>query len=101
MTLPGKRLHEIFEARVRENPERILYGSDYPVVTSVFWSRAFQWISPQEAKRLWEIRNPLERKLELTRLLGFPDTIFSGVYQVLRQTSALAKIRAGAGVPGA
>jgi uncharacterized protein len=79
--------------RVRENPERILYGSDYPVVTSVFWSRAFQWISPQEAERLWKTRNPLQRKLELTRLLGFPDTIFSGVYEVLRQTSALAKIR--------
>jgi predicted TIM-barrel fold metal-dependent hydrolase len=79
--------------RVRENPERILYGSDYPVVTSVFWSRAFQWISPHEAERLWKTRNPLQRKLELTRLLGFPDTIFSGVYDVLRQTPALAKIR--------
>jgi predicted TIM-barrel fold metal-dependent hydrolase len=79
--------------RVRENPERILYGSDYPVVNSVFWSRAFQWISPQEAERLWKVCNPLQRKLELTRLLGFPDTIFSGVYDVLRQTSALAKIR--------
>jgi uncharacterized protein len=79
--------------RVRENPERILYGSDYPVVTSVFWSRVFQWISSHEAERLWKTRNPLQRKLELTRLLGFPDTIFSGVYDVLRQTPALAKIR--------
>jgi predicted TIM-barrel fold metal-dependent hydrolase len=79
--------------RVRENPERILYGSDYPVVTSVFWSHAFQRISSHEAERLWKTRNPLQRKLELTRLLGFPDTIFSGVYDVLRQTPALAKIR--------
>ena len=87
-------------ARVRDNPERILYGSDYPVITSVFWSRAFRWISPHEAERLWKIRNPLQRKLELTQMLGFPDTIFSGVYDILRQTSALAKLRAGAGVPG-
>jgi uncharacterized protein len=79
--------------RLRENPERILYGSDYPVVTSVFWSRAFHWISSGQADRLWEIRNPLQRKLELTRALGFPDATFSGVYEVLRQTSALAKIR--------
>jgi uncharacterized protein len=50
-------------ARVREDPVRILYGSDYPVVTSVFWSRAFQWISPSEADRLWKIRNPLQRRL--------------------------------------
>ena len=85
-------------ARVRENPERILYGSDYPVVNSVLWSRVFQWISPHDAERLWKIRNPLQQKLELTRLLGFPDTIFSGVYDVLRQTSPLAKIRAGANV---
>ena len=83
--------------RVREDPERILYGSDYPVVPSVFWSRAFGWISSQDAQRIWKIRNPLERKIELTRVLGFPDTIFSGVYDVLRQTPALAKVRAGAG----
>jgi predicted TIM-barrel fold metal-dependent hydrolase len=84
--------------RVRASPERILYGSDYPVVTSVFWSRLFQWLSPYEAERLCKIRNPLQRKLELTRVLGFPDTIFSGVYKVLRQTPAVAKLRAGAGM---
>jgi uncharacterized protein len=82
-------------ARVRENPDRILFGSDYPVVTSVFWSRAFRLIPPHEAERLWKIRNPLQRKLELTRVLGFPETIFSGVYDVLRQTTAVAKLRAG------
>jgi uncharacterized protein len=84
--------------RVRASPERILYGSDYPVVTSVFWSRLFQWLSPSEAERLWKIRNPLQRKLELTRVLDFPDTLFSGVYEVLRQTSAVAKLRAKAGI---
>jgi hypothetical protein len=85
--------------RVREDPERILYGSDYPVVTSVSWSRAFRWISPSEAGRLRKIRNPLQRKLELTRAMGFPDTTFSGVYDVLRPTPAVAKARAGAGAP--
>jgi uncharacterized protein len=83
--------------RVRENPERILYGSDYPVVTSVFWSRLARWISAGEADRLWKIRNPLQRKLELTRALGFPDTLFSRVYEVLRPTPVLAKLRAEAG----
>ena len=82
--------------RILENPDRILYGSDYPVVTSVFWSRLARWISPGEADRLWKIRNPLQRKLELTRVLGFPERIFSGVYEVLRPTPALAKLRAGA-----
>jgi hypothetical protein len=82
--------------RILENPDRILYGSDYPVVTSVFWSRLARWISAGEADRLWKIRNPLQRKLELTRVLGFPERIFSGVYEVLRPTPALAKLRAGA-----
>jgi uncharacterized protein len=80
-------------SRVRESPDRILFGSDYPVVTSVLWSRLVRWISSAEAKRLREIGNPLQRKLELTRALGFPETIFSGVYDVLRQTPALIKIR--------
>jgi uncharacterized protein len=84
-------------SRVLENPERILYGSDYPVVTSVFWSRLIRWISADEARRLWEVRNPLQRKLELSRSLGFPETIFSGVYEVLRPTPAVAKARIGAG----
>jgi len=83
--------------RLLENPERVLYGSDYPVVTSVFWSRSAGWISAQAAGRLWKIRNPLERKLELTRALGFPDTVFSGVYDVLRPTEAVSKLRSGTG----
>jgi uncharacterized protein len=83
-------------SRVRKDSERILYGSDYPVVPSVFWSLAFRWISPRDAQRIWKIPNPLQRKLELTRALGFPDTIYSGVYDVLRQTPGLAKVRARA-----
>ncbi|HXM03691.1 MAG TPA: amidohydrolase family protein [Chthoniobacterales bacterium] len=86
-------------SRVRENPERILHGSDYPVVTSVLWSHLARWISADEAKRLWKIRNPLQRKLELTQVLGFPDATFAGVYDVLRQTPAVANVRAGAGAP--
>jgi uncharacterized protein len=85
-------------SRVRGNPERILYGSDYPVVTSILWSRLFRWISPGEAERLGKIRNPLQRKLELTRALNFPDSIFSRVHEVLRPTTAVSKLRGGARV---
>jgi hypothetical protein len=88
-------------ARLRESPERVLYGSDYPVITSVLWSRLVRWISAGQARRLWKIRNPLQRKLELTRALGFPDTIFSEVYDVLRPTAAVAKVRAGRGAVSA
>jgi uncharacterized protein len=71
-------------ARLRENPERILFGSDYPVVTSVVWSRMKGWISKEDWHRIRSIRNPLERKVQLSRAQGFPDTIFSDVRTVLR-----------------
>ncbi len=71
-------------ARLLENPERILYGSDYPVITSVIWSRVARWVSEGECRRIRQIRNPLERKLQLTRAQGFPDTVFSQVRTVLR-----------------
>jgi predicted TIM-barrel fold metal-dependent hydrolase len=67
-------------SKLRENPERILFGSDYPVITSAFWSRLKGWISRDEYRRLHAIRNPLERKYALTRALGFPDRIFTDVW---------------------
>jgi predicted TIM-barrel fold metal-dependent hydrolase len=71
-------------ARLRENPERILYGSDYPVLTSAIWSRMARWISEEDWHRIRQIRNPLEKKLKLSQAQGFPDTIFSDVRTVLR-----------------
>jgi predicted TIM-barrel fold metal-dependent hydrolase len=70
--------------KLRENPERILYGSDYPVVTSVFWSLAKGWINRSVYHQLRAIRNPLERKYQLTKALGFPDNIFTDVWKILR-----------------
>jgi uncharacterized protein len=71
-------------ARLREDPERILFGSDYPVVTSVIWSRMKRWMSKEDWHRIRLIKNPLERKVQLSRAQGFPDTIFSDVTTVLR-----------------
>ena len=71
-------------ARLRNDPERILYGSDYPVLTSVIWSRMMRLISAEESYRIRQMKNPLERKLRLSRAQGFPDTIFSNVRHVLR-----------------
>jgi uncharacterized protein len=69
--------------KLRENPERILYGSDYPVVTAAFWSLAKGWITGKEYRDLRALRNPLERKYRLTQALGFPDRVFSEVERVL------------------
>jgi uncharacterized protein len=73
-------------ARLRTDPDRILYGSDYPVMTSVLWSRMTGWVSEEDWYRIRRLRNPLERKLQLAKAQGFPDTIFNDVWNVLRVT---------------
>jgi uncharacterized protein len=71
-------------ARLRENPERILYGSDYPVVTAVLWSKLKGWFSNDEYRRLRAIKNPLEKTFQFTRALGFPDSVFTDAWKLLR-----------------
>jgi hypothetical protein len=72
--------------RLRKDPSQILYGSDYPVVTTAFWSRVAGWISNAEFDRIRSIRNPLEKKFQLTLALGFPDQIFTGIWKLLPVT---------------
>jgi hypothetical protein len=75
-------------ARLRENPERILYGSDYPVITAVFWSKLKGWFSNDEYRRLRAIKNPLEKTFQFTRALGFPDSVFTDAWKLLRTRPA-------------
>jgi hypothetical protein len=63
--------------RLREDPHQILYGSDYPVVSTAFWSRRKGWITKATYQRIRSIRNPLEKKYQLTVALGFPDRVFT------------------------
>jgi predicted TIM-barrel fold metal-dependent hydrolase len=72
-------------AKLRDDPRQILYGSDYPVVTSVFWSWIKGWISRTEFERLRSVRNPLEKKFRLTKALGFPDRIFTDFWSLIRR----------------
>jgi uncharacterized protein len=63
--------------RLRKDPRQILYGSDYPVVSTAFWSRLKGWITKPTYQRIRSIRNPLEKKFQLTVALGFPDRVFT------------------------
>jgi predicted TIM-barrel fold metal-dependent hydrolase len=76
--------------RLRKDPRQILYGSDYPVVTTAFWSRLTGWISKADYDRLRSIRNPLEKKFQLTVALGFPDQIFTDIWKLLPVTGSRA-----------
>jgi hypothetical protein len=76
---------------LRKDPRQILYGSDYPVVTTALWSRLKGWISPPAYHRIRSIRNPLEKKLQLTMALGFPDRILTDFWKL----TAIGKPREG------
>ena len=69
--------------KLRENLRRILYGSDYPVVTSIVWARLKGWISKEETSRLQRIKNPMHKGFEFTKALGFPETIFTDFNRIV------------------
>ncbi len=71
-------------ARLRTRPERILHGTDYPVATGLWASRIRGWLDRPAMARLQAIQNPLERKVALTRALGFPEAVFREAWTVLR-----------------
>jgi hypothetical protein len=68
---------------LRAEPERLLHGTDYPVVTAIFPSWLKGWIDRETMLRLRAVQNPLEKKIELTRALGFPERVFTDLWQLL------------------
>jgi uncharacterized protein len=68
--------------RLRKDPRQLLYGSDYPVLTTAFWSHLKGWIAKPTYQRIRSIRNPLEKKFQLTVALGFPDRIFTDFWEL-------------------
>jgi hypothetical protein len=69
--------------RLRQEPERLLHGSDYPVVSAVFPSWLKGWINRETCQSLRAIRNPLEKRIQLTRALGFPERVFTDLWNLL------------------
>ena len=69
--------------RLRQEPVRLLHGTDYPVVSAVFPSFWKGWINRQELRRLNAIRNPLQKKIELTRAQGFPENVLTDLWRLL------------------
>ena len=86
--------------RLRKDPSRILCGSDYPVLTTAFWSRLKGWISKPAYHHIRSLRNPLEKKFQLTKALGFPDQVFTDFWQLGRTGSAPRQNRIGESASG-
>ncbi|MBV8353052.1 MAG: amidohydrolase family protein [Verrucomicrobia bacterium] len=78
--------------RLREEPERLLHGTDYPVVTAVFPSWLKGWIDRETMQHLRGIHNPLEKKIQLTKALGFPERVFTDLWGLLPRAPQLASL---------
>ncbi|MBV8968285.1 MAG: amidohydrolase family protein [Verrucomicrobia bacterium] len=74
---------------LREAPERLLHGSDYPVVTAVFPSWIKGWITRDQMHSLRNIKNPLEKKIQLARAQKFPETTFTDLWKLLPPSAVL------------
>ncbi len=69
--------------RLRREPQQILHGTDYPVVSAVFPSVWKGWIDRDAAREINAIANPLEKKIALTRAQGFPERVFTDLWSLL------------------
>jgi predicted TIM-barrel fold metal-dependent hydrolase len=79
--------------RLRKDARQILYGSDYPVLTSLLWSRFKGWITKPTYDRIRSIPNPLEKKFQLTMALGFPDRIFTDFWELVPKGARNVSVR--------
>ena len=65
--------------------ERLLYGSDMPIINSFItspWWHAYRIPLPK-VRRIAAIRNPWDRDVELKRALGVTDEIFGNGAKIL------------------
>jgi len=72
---------------MRDRPDlhdRLLHGSDFPVPVQGAWAKLRKIITPAEARRCGEIKNLLARDHRLKEAAGFPDKVFTQVWDILR-----------------
>ena len=67
--------------------DRLLHGSDFPVPVQPSWARLRKIITPAEARRCGEIKNLLARDHRIKEAAGFPDTVFTRVWEIIRLAS--------------
>ncbi len=63
---------------------RLLHGSDFPVPVQPWWAKLRKLITPSEAKRCAGIKNLLARDHRIKEACGFPKSVFTQVWDLLR-----------------
>jgi predicted TIM-barrel fold metal-dependent hydrolase len=67
---------------------RLVHGSDFPVPVQPSWAKMRKVITPAEAKRCGAIKNLLARDHRLKEAAGFPECVFTQIWNLLRVGSA-------------
>ncbi len=63
--------------------DRLLHGSDFPVPVSATWAKMRKLITSAEAKRCTAFNNLITRDHQLKEAMGFPDKVFTQVWDLL------------------
>ncbi len=64
--------------------DRLVHGSDFPVPVQPYWAKLRKLVTPSEAKRCAAMKNLLARDHRLKEAAGFPDRVFTQVWDLLR-----------------
>ncbi len=66
---------------------RLVHGSDFPVPVQARWAQYRGLITPGEARRCRGIKNLLARDYRIKEAIGFPASVFTGIWDLLRIAS--------------
>jgi predicted TIM-barrel fold metal-dependent hydrolase len=70
--------------------DRMLHGSDFPVLVYPHWAWMRGLISAETRRRLQNEPNILERDYQLKRAIGFPEEVFTRAATLVRRTESAA-----------
>jgi hypothetical protein len=63
---------------------RMLHGSDFPVPVFGHWAWMQRFVGWDDFRRCERLNNVLEKDYQLKRAMGFPDAVFTRVWNLLR-----------------
>lgn len=65
--------------------QRLLYGTDFPLINTLLSSPLFSlpFVSPAKALAILKVKNPWDRDLLLKQAHGFPAEVFTNAYKLL------------------
>jgi hypothetical protein len=69
---------------------RILHGSDFPVPVFGHWAWLQRFVGWKDFRQCERLNNVLEKDYQLKRAMGFPDEVFTRIWNILRVNKSRA-----------